>query len=498
MYDTATVDDGSLTTVTASFEMFALPERRILSRHGGGDTVSEAGRSGPGLPLRRFSGNRHDRWKQSWRGHPVADSTHLDKPDSQPAATRQPTGAGTTLCQTCRDIPVDKFLSLGMQPACHFSANSEEAAAEEFYPLDLGYCPQCSLVQVMEPVSERVLFSDDYHHIAGLTGSFRKHLRGLAAELAKLGNSCCGKRRVIEIGSNDGSLLDELGDRGFDALGVDPCGRESSGGRPVVQDYFSSELATRLLSTTGPADVVVVLNTLAHVTNLRDFLSGIRTLLADDGVFVSESQYLPDLLDSLQYDFAYHEHSRYYSLTALEAAFRSHGLKIHDVQRIDTHGGSIRVYAGLDGAHQTQDSVTALRSYEETLGLTGKDCYAAFAARVVNHRDGLRRLLKEIANNGSRVAGASFPARATTLLNYCMLGPDEIEFVSEISQVKIGRLSPGTHIPVVPQSKLCGPDQPDYVLLLSWHISEELTSRLRNEGFTGKFIVPLPEPRVID
>ncbi|MEV6648947.1 class I SAM-dependent methyltransferase [Amycolatopsis sp. NPDC051371] len=408
---------------------------------------------------------------------------------------------GTTLCQTCGDVAVTKFLSLGLQPACLFPANAAEAETEQAWPLDLGFCPQCSLVQITEPVDERILFAGDYHHIAGLTGGYRRHLQGLADELAKFRDSLDGaprRRSVIEIGSNDGSLLDELAKRDFGVLGVDPNGVETAAGSPVVKEYFSADLATRLLAGHQPADVVLALNTFAHITNLRDFLDGVCTVLNDDGIFVSESHYLPDLLQTLQYDFAYHEHSRYYSLMALQAVFKLHGLEVFHIERIPTHGGSVRVYAGFEGAHEVRDSVSTLRTYEDTLQLTSEATYREFAGRVEEHRDRLRALLAEVKRDGSRVAAASSPARAVTLLNYCSLGPAELDFLSEISPRKIGKLSPGTHIPVVHQDRLCGPDQPEYALLLSWHIIDELASRLRQEGFTGKFLVPLPEPQVLD
>lgn len=408
---------------------------------------------------------------------------------------------GVSLCQTCQDVAVNKFLSLDAQPACLFLADEAEAEHEQAWPLDLGFCPRCGLVQIMAPVSERILFSGDYHHIAGLTGGYRRHLRGLADELAKIHDARPGSasRRysVVEIGSNDGSLLDDLGERGFEVLGVDPNGTASPGGSPVVKEYFSTEVAARLLYRAGPADVVLALNTFAHITNMHDFLSGVTSIMSEDGMFVSESHYLPDMLQTLQYDFAYHEHSRYYSLTALRAAFAHHGLEVFHIERIATHGGSVRVYAGFEGAHEVHDSVAALRGYEDTLGLTAERTYREFAARVQEHRDRLRGLLAELTSDGSRVAAASSPARAVTLLNYCSLGPAEIEFISEISPRKIGRLSPGTHIPIVHQDRLCGPEQPAYALLLSWHIADELVSRLRAEGFTGRFIVPLPEPQVI-
>ncbi|MFG1779629.1 class I SAM-dependent methyltransferase [Micromonospora sp. NPDC049051] len=406
-------------------------------------------------------------------------------------------GDDRTLCQTCRDVPVTKFLSLGEQPACVFPENHEEARTEQTWPLDLGFCPRCSLVQVMEPVSERVLFSGDYHHLAGLTKGFREHLVELAAVLAAQQDPDPRRRRVIEIGSNDGSLLDALAERGFNVLGVDPCGSVSPNGSPVVTDYFSAELAQRMMSSSRPANIVVATNTFAHVTNLRDFLDGLCTILEADGMFVSESHYLPEMLRTLQYDFAYHEHSRYYSLTALQHVFGLHGLEVFHVELVDTHGGSVRVYAGFKGAHQIRDSVTELRRAEDAQKLTDEATYREFAARVEDHRDRFRHLVRKLAGDGSRIAGSSCPARAVTLLNYCSLGPADISVVSEISPLKIGRLFPGVHIPVISQEELCGPDQPDYAILFSWHILDELSARLRAEGFRGKFVVPLPEPQVL-
>lgn len=405
--------------------------------------------------------------------------------------------SGKTLCQTCGDVEVRMFLSLGMQPSFHFPADREEAENERLWPLELGFCEQCSLVQVMESVSERILFSGDYHHLAGLTAGYQEHLRGLADELAGLYDSPRG-RSVIEFGSNDGSLLDELAARSFDVLGVDPVGSVSPAGSPVVQDYFSSTVATDLASTRGRADIVVALNVFAHVTNLHDVLDGVTTLLKDDGLFVTESHYLPDLLETLQYDFAYHEHSRYYSQTALDEAFRLHGLEAVRIERIPTHGGSIRVYAGFEGAHAVHESVKEIREYEDTLKLRDPRIYTEFAARVEEHRDRLRHLVEDLKNTGARVAAASAPGRAVTMLNYCSLGPDDIDVVSEISPRKIGRLFPGTHIPIISQQELCGDGQPEYALLMSWHIADEVIANLRGGGFRGTLVEPLPEPRILD
>lgn len=331
-----------------------------------------------------------------------------------------------------------------------------------------------------------MLFSGDYHHLDGVTAGYRRHLRELAGLLAAEypGGS------VVEIGSNHGVLLAELAARGLDVLGVDPNG---FGPAPVVREFFGAESARRL----SPVDIVAAVNTLAYVEDPADFLTGVRAILRGDGVFVSESHYLPELLETLQYDFFYHEHPRYYSLTALEAAFAPHGLEVFRVERIPTRGGSLRVHAGVAGQYEVDGSVAALRESEASLGLTDEGTYRKFAARVAEHRERLRGLLAEVTRDGSRVAAATSPARATTLLTYCGLGPADLEFVSEVNPRKIGRLSPGAHLPVVAQERLCGPDQPEYALLLSWHIADELMSLLRADGFRGRFIVPLPEPAVV-
>lgn len=397
------------------------------------------------------------------------------------------------LCQTCESVTIKWFLSLGNQPLCVFPDQDDD---EPTWPLDLGFCPNCSLVQLMSPVSERILFSGEYHHLAGLTEGFRDHLEALAITLASYKSPDPGHRRLIEIGSNDGSLLDALAERGFEVLGIDPCGQESPKGSRVVAEFFSTEVAERLMAENAPANLVVATNVFAHVSDPHDVVEGIARILDEEGMFVSESHYLPEMLNSLQYDFAYHEHSRYYSLTALQHLFDRHGMEVFHVEPIDTHGGSLRVFAGFRGAHPIQDSVSELRAREDEQELTAESTYRDFAGRVQNHREEFRRLVQQLSDNGS-VVGSSCPARAVTLLNYCQIGTEHLDYVTEISPLKIGHLFPGVHLPVVSQEKLCGQEQPDYVLLFSWHILEELKTRLRNEGYRGKFVVALPEPRVL-
>ena len=215
-------------------------------------------------------------------------------------------------------------------------------------------------------------------------------------------------------------------------------------------------------------------------------------------MFVSESHYLLDLVSELQYDFIYHEHSRYYSLRSLLFLFDQFDMDIFDVERLPTHSGSIRVYACKKGSHPISESVSSLLREEEDFGLSKLDTYAGFESKVVEHRQSLLDLLRGIRAKGQSIVGLTFPARAVTLLNYCQIGPEILDCITELSDIKIGRFSPGTHIRVVDQAVLFGDDQPDYGLLLSWHIQDEIIPKFKELGFKGKFIVPLPTPTIID
>jgi hypothetical protein len=231
---------------------------------------------------------------------------------------------------------------------------------------------------------------------------------------------------------------------------------------------------------------------------LDSFVRGVRDLLTDDGVFITESHYVLDLIKDLQYDFIYHEHSRYYSVRTLVYLFAKHDLQVFDVERIPTHSGSIRVYAGKKGARPVSKVVGDLLQAEETFGLKNKETYLAFAKKVQEHKTIFVKFLKDIRAKGQRIAGLTFPARAVTLLNFCGIGPETLECITEMSTLKIGRYSPGTHIKVVDQEMLFRDGAPEYGLLLSWHIAKEILPRFRAKGFKGKFILPLPTPTIVD
>lgn len=399
-------------------------------------------------------------------------------------------------CQICKSN-TEQFLDLGKHPPCDF-LNKHELSQEITYPLTVYFCPTCGLVQLGETVDQKMLFMprSGYHHIAALSSSFLKHLDGLALTTVERFN-LTRNDLMVEIGSNDGALLEAFQKRGVKILGVDPTDVTQIALKKnlaTLRKFFNKDVAVEIADTYGKAKVMTALNTFAHVSSLESVVQGIRILLADDGVFISENHYVLDLVNELQYDFIYHEHSRYYSLRSLVFLFNMFDMDVFDIERIPTHSGSIRVFVCKRGAYPVSDSVPSLLKEEERLGLS---TYKDFATKVRVHQKSFKEMLQRIHVKGKTIAGLTFPARAVTLLNSCGLGSETLCYITELSHLKIGKFSPGTHIKVVDQKILFGEDAPDYGLLLSWHIRDELIPRFREKGFKGKFIVPLPVPRII-
>lgn len=401
-------------------------------------------------------------------------------------------------CQTCSNENLFKFLDLGEHPACIFPREGQ-LKDEKRFPLDVHYCPDCGLVQLGHPVAQEILFGDDYHHIAALSSSFKEHLKDLAADTAKRFKLASGDL-VVELGSNDGALLEAFSPHKVKVLGVDPSDVALIAikkGIATIREFFNEGLAAKMVKDHGKAKVIASLNTFAHVSSLDSFVRGVRDLLTDDGVFITESHYVLDLITGLQYDFIYHEHCRYYAVRTLVHLFEKHGMEVFDVVRIPTHSGSIRVFAGKKGAHPVAKIVGELLKAEAAAGLTKKETYVEFAKKVHAHKKIFVDFLKAIRAKGQRIAGLTFPARAVTLLNYCGIGPETLDCITEMSTLKIGRYSPGTHIKVVDQEMLFREGAPEYGLLLSWHIAKEIIPRFKAKGFKGKFIIPLPTPTIV-
>ena len=304
---------------------------------------------------------------------------------------------------------------------------------------------------------------------------------------------------MVDIGSNDGTLLSNFQNAGHRVLGIEPTDVgdiANSRGIPTVKHYFSAEAARAVKAEHGAARVVTAANCFAHMEDVHAIVDGIVELLGDNGVFISESHYLIGLLDTLQYDTVYHEHLRYYSLSSLKYLLEMHDLEVFHARPIPSHGGSIRVYAARRGQYKVQASVAQMLAAEPRGEAMAKRL-AAFRDDVVLSKLRLLSMLRDLKEKGARIAGISAPSRASTLVNYVGLDEGLIDYVCEIpGSLKIGKYMPGTGIPVVDEARLFT-DQPDCAVIFSWHIADELAPKLRAKGFRGQFITPLPVPRAL-
>lgn len=400
-------------------------------------------------------------------------------------------------CQVCDSPYLESILFLGyLPPVNEFHPIGQRPREQPSYPAQLLHCPRCHLVQLGLIVDAAILFPPEYPYTSSTTKILRENFAELYREcvsLIQLGP----EDLVVDIGSNDGNLLSNF--TAHRVLGVTP---EKVGSLAVEQgiatifDYFTHEVAQKILSEHKKAKVVTATNVFAHMENINDVVKNILLILAEDGMFISESHYLASLIETLQYDTVYHEHLRYYSLRSLKHLLEMHGLEIIHAKKIPTHGGSIRVYACRKGSYPVRESVAALLMEEQTI-LAPKKLLVEFKEKVVVSKLALQSLLLGIKQQGKRIYGIGAPSRASTLINYVGIDEGIVDAIMEIKgSHKIGKYVPGTLIPVVEESLLYE-KQPEYALLFSWHIAEELTPKIWQKGFRGDFIVPLPMPRIL-
>ena len=409
---------------------------------------------------------------------------------------------GEICCRSCGSRPLELILSLGETPLANSLLRKEDLGKPEArFPLDLVFCDTCKLVQITETVPPEQLFRE-YLYFSSFSETMLSHARELVGRLVaelRLGPTSL----AVEVASNDGYLLQYYKAAGVPVLGIEPAQNVArvaieERGIPTISEFFGADLARKLVSEGRRADVLHANNVLAHVADLGGFVDGVREVLADEGVAVLEFPYLGDMIEHAEFDTIYHEHLCYFSLTALTHLFAERGLKALDVERLPLHGGSLLLTVGRAGSSRTPTlAVAALLDEERTRGMDKLAFYRGFAQRVLDLKQRLRDLLGRLKKDGHRIAGYGAAAKGSTLLNTFGIGAETIDFVVDRNTHKQGLHMPGVLIPIAPPARLCAA-MPAYTLLLTWNFAEEILRQqeeYRRRG--GKFIVPIPDVRVV-
>ncbi len=402
-------------------------------------------------------------------------------------------------CRICGSVRLDPFLDLGSTPLANALVHPDRSATPEArFPLATARCLDCGQVQLTVVVAPEILFRD-YRYASSASAPLLPHFDEYASELVV--RFTPPGSLVVEIGSNDGVLLRPLSERGAVAIGVEPAtdlaASANARGLRTVNEFFSADVARRLRSEHGPAKAVVANNVLAHIDDLGEVIRGLDALLDDDGVFAAEVPYLGDLLDHVEYDTIYHEHLSYFALAPLSRLFDSAGMRLFDVHRVPIHGGSLRIFAGRKGRYRSTVELERTRRDEERSGLGDAGTYRIFAERVAESRTALRDVIARAKTHGKHVAALGATAKGNTLLNYCGIGTDSIDYIGDTTSLKQGLLSPGMHIPIVPEGRL-DQDHPDLILLLAWNYADAIVPRYRDYlKAGGRFIHPIPLARLI-
>ena len=400
-------------------------------------------------------------------------------------------------CLICRKQHVEEFLDLGKTAlANQFLRADELETPEPKYPLRVGFCHDCGHVQLLDSVPPLEMFAN-YLYISSASDTLKNHLWELSDDL--VGRYRLGKDDlVIDIGCNDGTLLQGFARHGVRTLGVDPA--ENLAEFPAGDRYiglFTASSSREIAASRGKAALITATNTFPHIQNLDDFIEGILHALRPGGAFVIEMHYLLDLIEQVAFDTVYHEHVSYWALAPMKRLFEHHGMRVVDAQRVPLHHGQLRVHVQRDGEGDIRPGVEEILAAEKSAGLDRFETYAAFAERAQKIKKDLHEALTAIAKRGERIAGYGAPAKGNTLLGFLEIGPDLLPYIVDRSPLKQGLFTPGTHIPVVTPERLLT-DQPEYVLLLAWNFAEEVVkqqAQYLSKG--GKFMVPVPEVRLL-
>lgn len=405
------------------------------------------------------------------------------------------------VCRICHGSRFQRYLNLGFTPpADSFIRVQGLQQPEVYYPLEVCLCLDCGISQLGYTVPPDILYQHDYPYESSTTLAGRTHFFNFAASVVNRFKLKSGSL-VVDIGSNVGVLLDGFKDNRCRILGIDPSANIAeiaiSRGVETINDFISPQVASQALARYGRASVITATNVFAHIDDLDSFMEAVDLLLDDTGVLIIEAPHFLKLVQNLEYDTIYHEHLLYISVKPLSRLFGRFGYEVFDAEEVGIHGGSIRIYVSRSGRYRTAVALSKILEAEESNRIFDIERLKQFSDDVASHRLKLTALLRSLKADGYTLAGVSAPAKGMTLLNYCRIGTELLDFVTEKSRLKIGQYTPGMHIPVLPDSALAE-RRPDYALLLAWNFADEIMGNLkeyREKG--GKFIIPIPEPRIV-
>jgi methylation protein EvaC len=407
------------------------------------------------------------------------------------------TSKNQTHCLICEN-PISTFLSFGKMPIANGFLTVDQFKDEHFFELKVGFCSDCLMVQLTELVDEQKMFHENYAFFSSTSARMGDHFKTLADE-AKQRFSVAENQNsfVVEIGCNDGIMLQHFANAGIRHLGIEPSLNvaqvANTKGVKTVSEFFTRELADRIVQEHGHADLFLGANVMCHIPYMHSVVDGIKHLLKPTGVLIFEDPYLGDIIEKTSYDQIYDEHAFYFSVGSVKRLAERHGLEVFDVKPVQVHGGSMRYYIGHTGAHSVSEEVTLHMKREKALGLHLPETYQKFSQNVARSKENLVSVLRDLKSQGKRVVAYGATSKSTTVTNFCGIGPDLVEFISDTTPIKQGKFSPGAHIPVRPYVDFKN-QFPDYALLFAWNHGDEIMAKetaFRESG--GKFLLYVPE-----
>ena len=403
-------------------------------------------------------------------------------------------------CQICNSKKLHSILDLGHQPLCDSLLTKNMLnEPENTYPLRMIWCEECSLVQIDYCVDGELVYHPNYPYKSGVTKELVEYQSGISTSLISKYNIKINDL-VVDIGSNDGTLLSGFKKNKISVLGIEPTNIAkiaNQNGIETIQNFFNTKLANEIKTKYGEVSLVIATNMFAHMATIGEVISGIEQLLKDDGVFIFENHYLLNVIDDGQFDTIYHEHLRTYSLKSIIKLFSYYDFTVTDVERGSRYGGNIRVHVTKGKNKNISENVIKLLELEEKSGLNKLETYTKFANRVKKAKTDFLNFILTAKNEGKTIVANSCPGRSVTLLNYYGIGSDLIPYISEQpTSLKLGMFLPGKHIPII-NNEILLKDQPDYVILLAWHYAESIMEQLKSRGLKSTFVIPLPDLKIV-